>query len=362
MRNRRAFMTMIAGQGMSPVVYTLRDEFTTNASAPLTSPRTCEPGPGTVTVTDATNVFSIANSKILASGTPAAESYIRTSIQLTQVAGQLVSAELAWTAGRPYLAFSTGAPASNNGNVIQVISSTRIDIRENGNGLATVFGSVPARFHIIKRPTAGYIFMCDNTIVWITNAGNAAQYASLAELAGLAVNHTWDGFRVVTMGAPWLTSTGIATNAVASPGANEVTTQINNAIVEMTHTMVTNDVWNFMVRRTDDSNCWIIRGDQAGSTIKLFEKNAGVETERGTSAQTWTNGTAYRLVVVMDGNTIRVITEVAGVPTSKISYTSATFNASATGVKTDLAGANLIAWPRVITGAALTELSRHLNP
>ena len=34
------------------VEFLLRDEFTTPDAAPITSPRTCEPGPGTLTFVD----------------------------------------------------------------------------------------------------------------------------------------------------------------------------------------------------------------------------------------------------------------------------------------------------------------------
>ena len=50
------------------VSYLLRDQFTTAASAPLASPRTAEPGPGTATITDTGNKLSIAGG-ILTSST-----------------------------------------------------------------------------------------------------------------------------------------------------------------------------------------------------------------------------------------------------------------------------------------------------
>lgn len=46
----------------------LLDQFTTNASAPLTSPRTCEPGPGKLVITDTGNHLSIASSQLVANG------------------------------------------------------------------------------------------------------------------------------------------------------------------------------------------------------------------------------------------------------------------------------------------------------
>lgn len=135
---------------------------------------------------------------------------------------------------------------------------------------------------------------------------------------------------------------------------DETTTSEANALIEQTWTAVTDETWELSTRRTDDDNRWIVRCDQAGSTIKLIERNAGVETERSSAAQTWTNGTQYRLVVVQDGDAIR--TYVANV--AKNSYTSASFNNTATGVETDKAGSNLVTYPRTLSGAALAELQR----
>lgn len=45
----------------------LYDEFTTAESAPITSPRTCEPGPGTVTIVDTGNKFDITGEELVIS-------------------------------------------------------------------------------------------------------------------------------------------------------------------------------------------------------------------------------------------------------------------------------------------------------
>lgn len=46
------------------LVYLLRDEFIVPDAAPLASPRTCEPGPGTLTVVDAAGKFSVAGGNL----------------------------------------------------------------------------------------------------------------------------------------------------------------------------------------------------------------------------------------------------------------------------------------------------------
>jgi hypothetical protein len=162
----------------------------------------------------------------------------------------------------------------------------------------------------------------------------------------------YDYVRVAQLPAPWDTEYGIATNRVASAAASETTTSEADAIVEASWTAVTGQTWELDIRRTDDNNRWCVRCDQAGSTVKLIQIEAGVETERSSAAQTWTNGTAYRLVVICDTQAIR--TYVANI--SKNTYTSASFNQTATGVKTSHAVSDLVAWPRVLSGAALAAL------
>lgn len=48
--------------------YQLLDQFLTNAGAPLTSPRTCEPGPGEIVITDTENKLSIASQQLVCAG------------------------------------------------------------------------------------------------------------------------------------------------------------------------------------------------------------------------------------------------------------------------------------------------------
>lgn len=144
-------------------------------------------------------------------------------------------------------------------------------------------------------------------------------------------------------GGNYASNFGIATSYIASPSAGAEAIQTADGIEEMTWTPATNDVLDFDVRRVDADNRWIIRCDQAAGAIKLFKREAGIETEYSTGkTQTWTAGTAYRLYVRTVGATIRSFVD--GV--AKNVYTSATFQQTATGVKTSLAGANLACWPR----------------
>lgn len=56
--------------------YLLFDDFLTNESNPLTSPRTCEPGPGTYTISDPGSALSISSGELVV-GTLSSDTYLR---------------------------------------------------------------------------------------------------------------------------------------------------------------------------------------------------------------------------------------------------------------------------------------------
>jgi hypothetical protein len=196
------------------------------------------------------------------------------------------------------------------------------------------------------------------TIYWVSQVGTTATlYPVRTGFLG-AFKH--DDFAIATLPAPFATDYGLVTDYKASPSANDTITQAADGIVKFTWTAVTGQTLNFMVRYTDDSNCWIVRGDQGGSTIKLIEMNAGVETERASAAQTWTNGSAYTISAFCLGNTIKTYVETTDV-TLKNNYASASFNNTATGVKVDKAGSNLASWNKTVSGTPASILST-INP
>ncbi len=147
---------------------------------------------------------------------------------------------------------------------------------------------------------------------------------------------------------------GAADRKAVSVANDTLTAASGDGFIEHTITAATGVTQELMVRRTDDNNCVIIRMDFTGATIKVYEKNAGVETEKtgGTTAQTWVNGQAYRIQVSLYGTFIRTTVDLS----SRNDATGSGFNASVTGVKVSHAGADLIAWPINPTGVIKTDL------
>lgn len=146
----------------------------------------------------------------------------------------------------------------------------------------------------------------------------------------------------------------VTTRLAVTVANDTINAALGDALIEHTIVAATGVTQELMVRRTDDNNCIIIRMDFTGATIKVYEKNAGVEVEKtgGTTAMTWVNGTSYRILVSLYGSDIRVTVGLAGKNDA-----SSAFNASVTGVKVSHAGTDLIAWPLDPPAGALAQLN-----
>lgn len=339
-----------AGGGVN---YILLDRFTTNASAPLTTPRTCEPGPGQLTIVDTNSIISIVSSQLVINGTPAANDRV-VSGALARAAGRafvlsVPSRTTVTTGGQFRVGFGAAATDGNLDIGLDYSSTTAIRIKTGASVIDTItLGAGTHDIACVMRATGGFLLTRvggtgNYTLQWIYNATTTAEIAKIFNTSATALNVTCDDFRILDLGGAWATDYGIATDRKATTAANDTIVMAADAIVEHTITAATGVTQELHVRRSDATHKWIVRMDQVGGTIKLIEDNAG-ETERSSAAQTWTNGTQYRVVVVCDGNTIK--TYVANV--AKNSYTSATFNNAATGVLVDRAGTDLVAWPRTI--------------
>jgi hypothetical protein len=190
----------------------------------------------------------------------------------------------------------------------------------------------------------GFWLISDNKLEWIGNAGNGATV--YPGFMGYNIEGRYaERFAGVQLSGIWASEYGPATNRVASPANGEVTTSEAEATVEVTWTAATGETYELSFRRTDDNNRYLVRCSQAGGTIRVYRVQAGVETELtgGTTTQTWTNGTQYRIVVKFVGTSIRVWVNT----TNKNVATATSFNQSATGVKSagGATTSNLIAWP-----------------
>lgn len=342
-----AIMRRALGSG---IAYWLRATFTNDVPAPMTSPYVADIGQ--LTLVDPASQLSVSTGKLqIAGGSGAAwdRGYYSTDGK-PRIAGRALVAAVTQASGSAFgpLVWSRSAAIVNPtiaGNADHGIRANAGSFWVYINGVVTVQRAAPlgTDLAVVLRAVGGFYLQKVAGVwilEWVDNAQNTATlFPVMSNFNGVG---TLDNVTGVDFGGDWSTAYGIATNRIAITANGEITTQIANAIVEHTITAATGVTQELMIRRTDDNNCWIVRMDQTGSTIKLFQKQAGVETERATAAQTFTNGVQYRVVAVCFSNTIELY--VANV--AKGLYASATFNNTATGVKVSHAGVDLVAWPR----------------
>jgi hypothetical protein len=358
------------------IVLDLRIDFATVDDAPMTTPYVGEIGD--MDVTDTGNQASVSGGRlVLANRTGTADPKLISDL-VAPTTGTALSflANETNNAGQTCL-IALRSGAQNNYAGLNIVGTSSF-WGWNSNGTYSAIGYVAFAHatdytYTIVRRTAGFFIFAkggvytDHTLIMVVPilALAASEGAFIGATSSASnITATVDFVRKANLPAPFTTDNGIATNASATPASNDELTHVANGSMEVTWTATTGATLEVWVRRSDASNGWIVRGSQAGSTIKLIEVVAGVETERSSAAQTWTNATNYRIYVLFFSNSIYAYTMTTGQQSLKNSYTSASFNNTATIAKVVASAgalANFITYPRTMTGTALAVLNA-LNP
>jgi lysophospholipase L1-like esterase len=356
-----SLLTLLQRPQKRRVRYLLRDEFTTPAAAPLTSPRRAEPGPGTWTLVQTDGQFSIADKRLVftAQATPVAGDLRATAAAVQREAGLAMLGTLRVTGSTTGVALTFGFDAATTGEVdsaaLRLASGV---LRSYSNGaispsVADVWATnVDYEACVILLATGAYYFVRNGysggsagypewTLFWLDRTSNVSTlypaFASLDAPGQLGYP------RLVQLGAGAAT---LSTDSKPTTAADDTITMTPDAVIEHTITAATGVTQSLMFRYTDASNHWFVELDQTNSTMKLFERVAGVDTQRGSTAtQAWTNGTPYRIVVICDGAVVRTYTPSVS-NAARNAYTTATTGLSATIAKVSHAGSAFYSTPR----------------
>lgn len=311
MPSRPQFRRLFTQAGLT---YLLRDEFTTNASAPLTSPRICEPGQGQLTITDTGNKLTIASGKLTENGSPGS-SFTDPRIVSTSSFARAI--------GRTFLInfningqFIIGWNSANNAAVATYdhacnILSTSIFAYSRSAGTQVQIGTLTSAtdytLAIVLDSTGAYIFIKGGT-----------EYASWTLLFSFAVFTTTplymsmgyngagtarlaDYIRITDLPGAFSTNLGIATLNVASPSGQYTGTA--DAVIHLTETspVALGVESGFKYRYTDANNYWRVYFDATGQ-IKLDSVSAGTPTNRITVAGAISTSQTRTLCVVCRGS------------------------------------------------------------
>lgn len=354
-----------AGGGI-PILYLLRDLFTTAESAPITSPRTAEPGPGTLTVVQTNGQIAISGGTAnlpVGTNTVFGLGWYGTTNQ-GRVAGRTVyqtfdittiadAAPLAWSK-----AASVNFASYNNIGAGLYLSTSPLVVIDNtvstGDVAPTNLVTGAIYQETIIQRAAGALICIEGgiytrpTLLWPCVGDSTTTQHPATSNAKAAYNV--DEFAVTDLAGAYATTYGLATSATTSPASGATATTDIEFLAEFTWTPASAEVMEIDLRYVSADDRWIVRCDQAGSTIKLMEVEAGVETQRRTAAQTFTAGTPYRIVVTAlvgwytaQVNGIQKVVPFAVPVTQPVDlYTT---GIRVTGFAT---GANLVTWPRTL--------------
>jgi hypothetical protein len=382
MRLTHAKLLLLGNQGaaaVDPLITSalVYDDFDTLESAPLTSPRTAKVGTGTIT--DTNNRLAItADGLTYATGSV---SYGNPQVEYGALVRQ---------AGRTAL-FAVRFPTnfSRDNNVTSYGWSLNSTIsfnsrhafvnvtRANGfsieNNLA--HKAVPSWAFdtwyllgvMLRANGAHYFVLGGEYAAWMHSFISRTSTAS-----PLYVGRQWgksseqpDNTRfigVYDLAAGWDTDTNYDASA-ASPSSGDTASSSADASQYVSWTAATGQTLTIYFRRTDDSNTLVLRCDQAG-TMKIVEIDGGSETELSSVAQTFNNGTTYRIGLRYYGANVQSWVNVDAI---KNNIAGATYNqtvSGATAAKITAGGGALAAWeiyPVYPSGAALAELDQYVS-
>lgn len=357
MRTIMKLLTVMGGGG--GVVSLLRDDFLTADAAPMTTPRVCEPGPGSLVLVQLFGTMAItAQQEWDWVGPTGGNRNFENQYGVS-------SESFAHQSGRALIATFNFSSVGSSG--VGLCWSDAQAVNEPGDdwvvGLQVGAGAfaydnkalvnlgfalstgVDYLCYLIKR-TLGFFLVIGGNLEWVgVAAGSDGIWPAITNYdASFLVKQ-----RIVVrdMQDSFATDYGVAVYYDATPTANDVFSANADGMIEFTWTPAGGETLNIMFRRTDDNNTLICRCIQASNNIQCFSKEAGVETSLGVAqAQTWTAGVARRIVVKFYGTTIK--TWVAN--TIKNQVTSSVNQAVAGGKVTGFATASeLASWPRGVT-------------
>lgn len=348
----------------------LLDQFTTNAAGPLTGTRTCEPGPGTLTLTatPTSAAISISSNKLTFARPTGAQNYANygalADLTLARALGVVVYGKInsSIAAGQSFGFNNSAALANSSIQAFNFANTSQLQIGDNNTAI-TIFESMTAstdyQFAIVLRGNGALYFVRGGsqfqnwTLLWVSQTEiTDTLYAMYSNFNSAT---TLDDFTVKDLSGVFLEEYGGAKDLRRFVADGDAATVSADGLEYITMTVGAGEVFEFMVRRTDDSNCYKVSCDQAGSTIKVIKMEAGSPTEEGSAAQTWTPGNRYRICVRHQGSQVRAFVD----KVSKVNITTATFNQSATGAKVSgaVALANWESWNWSWAGTDLDTLS-----
>lgn len=341
----------------APVEFLFREDFGVDESAPMASPIAAIPGPGTKTVVDTGNALSVASGVVFfddSSGSATVSSQSFTRITGLAMMFRPDSGTDFFTSSHGW---DTNTSSAVNINGIRFTNSG-IEIYTNGARLVTdILFVIPEDYFVVLR-TTGAFSIKDDVLLWVGFTTTQTPLFARISNQAAAKNMKFDTLRVSQLPAPWDTDNGIATTVLAGVRSEGDTfTHEADCLIEFEATTLPGSGNNQVIfREQDDNNHWRIQMQSTGA-MTFREINGGVNTTRiSVGAGTISNGD--RLVVIADGNVYKLYVEntLVGTYTDSGSFLITETSGRIRNINPGGVISDIISWPRVISGDALTAL------
>jgi hypothetical protein len=362
--------------GAPTLAYLVSDEFTSDEAAPLTSPRTAEPGPGTMTIVDTASRLSIGGDQLVQSGNHVAAGDPGIWAEgITRAAGLAVIGKL--TAGSNSLSMSFGFDSNQAGGqtvAIYFLGGGLIRVLDtSGANNAGAYTATTYDLAVVLRTTGAFYFIKGGaytlwTLLFVgVNQNFATAFGAWqAEAAVANGGSLLDYLRLRQLPAPFDTDYGLAT--INDTTLTTGDTFVGNAdgshdfFFTLPSSPTGGDKIELRYRRQDASNYWSAYSQRnVGNTawdFLLDEVVAGTPTNKTTVTGV---GTPDAIRVVSSGSVHTVWTKATTTWTQRGTAVTDATHAAQTGLEiVAVAGTTLTRvndWP--VTSAAYTaELDR----
>ena len=353
--------------GNKGIKYLIRDLFTTARTAGSINGTASEPGGESIrAVTDTGNNLSISSGALQFTSTRVGDG--NPAIwwdSVTRAPGLATYFDISVGSASIYTSFGYDSNQSST-NVTGIYFAGVGEIRCYANnsqvGKTGAYTITDYNLCVVCRSAGSFYLIkggaySDWTLIYISGVWvDSTLYPTAGSTAGVGGACSVDSAYVAQLSGPWASDYGIATNRTLSPSAGDTLEAIADATIELKMTASTGVTQELSIRRTDDNNRLYVRMDQTASEIQVHEVDGGVDTPLGSAvAQTWTNSTEYRVLVQLNGSSVK--TWVGN--SNKQDLTGVTFNQTATGVKVSHDAVDVVAYPFLITNGAKTELDKY---
>ena len=229
------------GRVRSNLTWLIRDEMTTPDDAPVGSPRTCEPGPGTITLvqTDGTQAISGGKHVFTAQSTPAWGDQGFYSTVQTRAAGLALVLTLNLSTWEEcgigwHTAGAVVDPDSMEHSIQANATNGQLDT-ENATPIANdLSADTDYKLLLILRDD-GCFYILDGNLLWVEDAGaTASLYPSFSNLDGAGSNDDLGVIDLPDEGyAQWSTVFGAATGRITAPDEEDTAAHQADCVVYM---------------------------------------------------------------------------------------------------------------------------------